>query len=191
MKSPGGGAPHEKPAAYVRVYVRTYVHSCPPSSLGWVRSEPSESHLGALRTAPSTGARGSRHHYKHKGGGRPKAAPHPYSYPHVESLGRLYLELFVRPLGGFLMAHYAPTPRTTGGHVRTYVRTLRVGTIQAGRGYPYTIPRCFFCLPTSFRGNGACPMGVRMPAAAPPICGCFGVNTEPRYGSIRGVDTQV
>ena len=30
------------------------------------------------------------------------------------------------------MAHYAPT------------RQLRVGTIQAGRGYPYTIPRCFF-----------------------------------------------
>ena len=81
---------------------------------------------------------------KSKGGGRPSAAPHPYAYNDVESLGRLYLELFVRPLGGFLMAHYGPTPRTTGGHVHTYVRTLRVGTIQAARGYPYTIPRCFF-----------------------------------------------
>ena len=167
-----GGAPHEKPAAYVRVYVRTYARA-PPSSLGWARSEPSESHLGALRTAPSTGARGSRHHYKHKGGGRPKAAPHPYSYPRVESLGRLYLELFVRPLGGFLMAHYAPTPRTTGG-ARAYVRTYAAGGDNPSReGVPIHHSPVFFSKPTSFRGNGACPMGVRMPAAAPPIWGCF------------------
>ena len=129
-----GGVPHEKPAAYARMYVRTCARA-PPSSLGWARSEPSKSHLGALRTAPSTGARGSRHHYKHKGGGRPSAAPRPYSYPHVESLGHLYLELFVRLLGGFLMAHYAPTPRTMGGHERTYVRT-HVRTLRVFHGVP-------------------------------------------------------
>ena len=65
-----------------------------------------------------------------KGGGGLRPPPTFYAYNDVESLGRLYLELFVRLPGGFLMEHYAPTPRTMGGpraYALTHARTYAAG----------------------------------------------------------------